>query len=460
MSRPTVLHWLSTSTRVVVGAATAVAVVAAVGAGIALTWPSISAEPVSLTARPPAAERVLACDGPLLALGRTVEEAAGLSVAAAPSLIVGPAGADADSTTLTGPTDTAPTVVTAAPVGGVVAAVGAAESAAVESDDLRGYAASACRPPLAESWLVGGATTTGSGDLLLLGNPGAVPATVQVTVYGASGPEVSPGGTQRVIPPGRQVAVPLAGLLPSEQSPVVRVSSTGAPVTAALQSSIIRGLTPGGVDVVSPAAAPASRLVIPGVGVVGSDDGQGTRSLVRLLSPTADAEATVTLRDASGRVAGEPARVPLTAGVPSELELSGLAAGTYTALVEADVPVVAGAWSATGLGVGADFAWYAAAPAIAESATFAVAAGPGAALVLAGAGSDVDVTVTAPDGSTQEVSAIADGATSVALTTPGVYSLSAVAPVSASVAYTAAGAVAAYPVWGPDAAAPPIVVLP
>src|SRR3546814_6297364 len=66
----------------------------------------------------------------------------------------------------------------------------AAGSSSVEAADLRGFAASACRPPLLESWLVGGATTTGSGDLVVLSNPGTVAATVQITVYGASGPQV------------------------------------------------------------------------------------------------------------------------------------------------------------------------------------------------------------------------------------------------------------------------------
>ncbi|MBN9166715.1 MAG: hypothetical protein J0I07_37630, partial [Myxococcales bacterium] len=41
-------------------------------------------------------------------------------------------------------------------------AYAAAGSATVASPDLIGFSASACRPPLAESWLVAGASTTGA----------------------------------------------------------------------------------------------------------------------------------------------------------------------------------------------------------------------------------------------------------------------------------------------------------
>ena len=100
-----------------------------------------------------------------------------------------------------------------------------------------------------ESWIVGGATTTGSADILLIANPGDVPATVELTVFDTDGPGVPPGG-ELVVAPQTQRAVPIAGLALGEASPVIRVSATGAPVTAALQASITRTLLPGGVDLV------------------------------------------------------------------------------------------------------------------------------------------------------------------------------------------------------------------
>jgi hypothetical protein len=336
----------------------------------------------------------------------------------------------------------------------------AAGSGSVAAADLRGFAASACRPPLAESWLVGGATSTGAADLLVLANPGSVPATVDVTVYGASGPQNAPGGSNRIVPAGTQVVVPLAGLLPDEQSPVVRVTTSGAPVGASLQSSLVRVLTPVGADEVSPVAAPETSVQIPGVTAAGLGDAQGAGTIVRMLSPTADTQAQVTVRDAAGQDVGAPAAVPLTAGVPTELELTGLPAGTVTVSVDAASPVVAGVWSTTGFGDGADFAWYAAAPSIDRPTTFAAASGPGARLVVAGRGEGASLTLSAPDGTMQQVAAPAGAAATVALAQPGVYTITPTGTVAASVAYAGTGALAGYPVWGPDAAAPPITVLP
>ena len=52
-----------------------------------------------------------------------------------------------------------------------------------------------------------------------------------------------------------------------EETPVVRVSAVGAPIHASLQASIIRTLTPGGVDQVGPVPQAEERTVITGVSV-------------------------------------------------------------------------------------------------------------------------------------------------------------------------------------------------
>ncbi|HCU77031.1 MAG TPA: large extracellular alpha-helical protein, partial [Microbacterium sp.] len=54
-----------------------------------------------------------------------------------------------------------------------------------------------------------------------LSNPGEVAATVTLTVYGAGGAEVPPGGGDIVVRPGAQRIIPLAGLALGEESPVV-----------------------------------------------------------------------------------------------------------------------------------------------------------------------------------------------------------------------------------------------
>lgn len=461
MTERRMFRWALTSARVLIGSGVAVAVVVAVVLAIALPWPRVSAEPVRVEATPAPADTVLACDGPLLALGRVVEAAGQVSVAAAQTVVAGPDAAAAQERTLASPADSAPLVFTAPADGSAPAAFAAAGSSTVQSADLRGFAASACRPPLLESWIVGGATTTGASDLLILANPGAVPATVQVTVYGAAGPVTPPGGTDRVIAAGTQAVVPLAGLLPSEESPVVHVTASGAPVSAALQSSIIRTLEPGGVDQVSPIAAAAATTVIPSVRVATIQSGPSASALVRVLSPGADTDATVTVLDADGTAVGDPTAVPLAAGVPSELDLSALTAGAYSIVVEAPVPVVAAAWATTGFEPGSDFAWYAPSPEVARGSVFAVPVGPDGVLTLVNRGAaDATIALTAPGGSTRDVTVRAGTAAQVPVSASGVYELVPSAPVFAGVSFAGDGALAGFPVWSADAATPPVPVYP
>lgn len=463
MSDRRLVRFAATSARVVAGTAVAAAAVVGTVAGIAAPWPEYAATPVRVEATPAPSDTVLACDGPLLALGRSADAAGGLSAAAAQQIVSGPADADASLTSLSGATGDADgdaQALRAAPRDRVQTSLAAAGSATAVSADLTGFAASACRAPLAESWLVGGASTTGSNDLVVLANPGDVPATVQLSVYGAQGVSTPPGGSNLVVPAGQRRVVPLAGLLLGEESPVVRVVASGAPVHASLQASLTRVLLPGGSDQVAPLAQADTRLVMPGVQVLTTGEGQAG-TVLRLLSPGSDATATVTLVPLdAGTTAPAPTDVPLSAGLPTSLDLSGLAAGAYTVEVSATAPVVGGTWSTTGFGEGADFAWYAPAPEFPSDGVFAVASGVGASLVLAGDTGDATVTVTPVDGG-EPLSSTVTAGESVALPLgPGVYRLDSDAPLRAAVSYAGAGALASYPLWPADAAASAVTVLP
>jgi hypothetical protein len=456
-------RYAATSARLVAGAAVAAAAVLGTVAAIAAPWPQYTAEPVRLQTTPAPSDTVLACDGPLLALGRSADSAGGLSAAAASEIVSGPADSGVTTSASSGATGSADgdaAVLRAAPRDGVQTPIAAATSATAASDDLVGFAASACRPPLAESWLVGGASTTGANDLIELANPGSVPATVQLSVYGAQGVSTPPSGQNIVVPAGERRVVPLAGLLLGEESPVVRVVSSGAPVHAALQASVTRVLLPGGVEQVAPIAQTDTRLVMPGVQVVGTAAGQAG-TVLRLLAPGADATATVTLEPLdAATTAPAPIEVPLVAELPTSLDLSGVATGTYSVDVSATAPVVGATWSTTGFGQGSDFAWYAAAPEIADSSVVAVAPGSGASIVLAGADSEATVTLTPTDGGTSVSTVVPAGASATLPVAAGVYRLDTTAPVRAAVAYVGASALASYPLWPGDAAASAVTVLP
>ncbi|MCJ1708946.1 DUF5719 family protein [Microbacterium sp. VKM Ac-2923] len=463
MGERRLVRYAATSARLVAGAAVAAAAVVGTVAAIAAPWPQYAAQPVRVQATPAPSDTVLACDGPLLALGRSADAASSLSAAASSQIVSGPADAGADTSTLSGATGDADgdaQVLRAAPRDGALTSIAAATSATAASDDLVGFAASACRPPLAESWLVGGASTTGANDLVELANPGSVPATVQLSVYGSQGVSTPPSGQNIVVPAGSRRVVPLAGLLLGEESPIVRVASSGAPVHAGLQTSVTRVLLPGGVEQVAPTAQADTHLVMPGVQVIETAAGQAG-TVLRLLAPASDASASVTVTPVdAATTAPTPIDIPLTAGLPTSLDLSGIPSGTYTVDVSATAAVVGSTWSTRGFGQGADFAWYASAPEIAEPSVVAVASGVGASVALAGGESEATVTLTPVEGGSPVTATVGAGAGAAVPVAAGVYRLETTAPVHAAVTYVAASAIASYPLWPADAAAAAVTVLP
>lgn len=468
MSRRRALVWAATSTRLVVGAALAAGIVLVVGVGVAAPWPTHEQEAASLTVTPTPADTVLACSGPLLALGRDATQAGALTSVAAGEAVSASAGAALDESTLS----SSPAVagsdgalsLLAAPEGDVRSDAAAASSATIEAEDLRGYTASACRPPLIESWLVGGSTTTGAADLVLLANPSDVAATVQLTLYGATGLTTPPGGADLRVDARSQRIVPLAALGVGEEAPIVRVTASGAPIAASLQSNITRTLLPGGVEQTGAIVGAETTQVVPGVQVLQSavDVGDsGATTVVRVLSPGSPTTVTVTAVDEDGEEALRQ-EAPLDADLPTEIDLAGLAAGRYSVAVTADVPVVAAIWQTTGLGEGSDFAWYTPAPLVSVPTLVAVPPGPTSVLFLAGAGEAADVAlepVSGP-GAALDATVSVDGLTVVTVTSGTVYRLESTSPLRAAVSYSGQGLLGGYPVWPADAAAAPLTVVP
>lgn len=210
MSDRRVFRWATTSARLLIGTAVSVLAVIAVVTAVSVPWPTLVREPLSIPATPAPAASVIACDGGLLSIGRTPTAASTVTLAAPQSVIGGTADGEgaAQQQLLTTGVGAGPLAFTAEPRDDQAVDIAATGAATANADDLAGFAASACRPPLLDSWLVGGSGATGAADLVLLANPGTVPATVQLTVYGVDGPETPPGGDGLVIGPGTQRVVP------------------------------------------------------------------------------------------------------------------------------------------------------------------------------------------------------------------------------------------------------------
>ena len=464
-------RWFVTGARAATGAVLSAGIVVAVVLAVNAPWPTVTREPVAISAVPTASDTVGACDGGMLVAGRSAGAAGEITVAAAQTPLVA-AGGPYSQVQLTADDvnglEGVPAFV-AEPVDGAAVPLAAAAAARVSADDIAGFALDACRTPLFDSWLVGGSTRTGETDLVLLANPGDVAATVELTVYGVTGPETPPGGTGLAVPARSQIVIPLSGIARGQDSPVVRVTATGAPVRASLQSSIVRTLAPGGIDQQSAVALPERTQVIPGLVVTTRPTASATlesTTIARLLAPASDGEAEVTVR-AVGRADPvlEPVTVPLTTGVPLQLELPGLQTGSYAVTVAASVPVGAAVWQTTGFGAGADIAWLTSAPELTRPTLIAVPGGPLPRLHLVNLGeSDVELQLRIVEGAGSDatVSVPGGGGVAVPIARDTVWEIDAGgAPgIHGQVTMSGTRALAGYAVWPSDAAADPVTVYP
>lgn len=450
----------ATGARVLTGAVVAAACVAGTVAAIAAPWPTIAHAPAQAEVAPSPGDTVLVCNGDLRDLGRDASNALQMESAGTPRFTVGDSGGDPEITPLSvGDLSGAGEVrrITGAVEGRTAPLIGAAESIALATDDLSGYAAAPCREAGIESWLIGGSVQTGARDIIVLTNPGAVPATVTLTVFGSVR-----GSSTTIVPASSQVAMPLTSIAAGSTAPIVRVTATGSPVRAVLQSSLTQTLDPVGIDLQDSVAGPQQHPVIPGVKVVEVDSDGSSSAVLRLFSPGSDAQATVTVRASGESATASTFTTELAADEPTEMALSDLAPGMYDVFVDSDAPVLSAVREQDGSGPGSDFAWAMPAPELDDRALVAVPSGPSPTLYLVN-DEDADATVTVADadgGDPRDVIVPAGSSASVALTERTAYSLATTGPVHASVAVSAEGALAVWPVWPPVAAEKSITVYP
>ena len=239
--------------------------------------------------------------------------------------------------------------------------------------DLQGTAASNCHQPSNDQWIAGTSTTVGRASVLLLTNASSTPATVSLELFGAQGQIQAPGSRGLLVAPGSSRAVVLAGLAPGEEQLSVRVRSAGGPVAAVIQQSVLRGLTPGGVDFIAPGAAPAVRQVMTGVDIqdpaglsqLTGKPGYGDAGPALHLTVPGPSDAVVEVRiyGRDGQVALPSGGViTAKAGAVTEISLAGVPAGQYTVAASSDVSFVAATRVTRGLqdGQPTDVAWAAA----------------------------------------------------------------------------------------------------
>ena len=210
----------------------------------------------------------------------------------------------------------------------------------------RGYAETACTPPLTEQWFVGASTTIGADPYVQLVNVEDFSALVDITVFTPDGQANAPDGIGIVVPGRRATRIRLDSLAPDAKMTAVHVTTRTGRVAAAVRDTHTRGLTALGTDWVPLARAPQHEVVIPGI----PTDGDPGLSSVRLaVANPGDRDTSIAVQ----AIAADNDFIPVNldsvlvkAGTVQIIDLTqslkGKAAAVQVTSSDATVPIVAG----------------------------------------------------------------------------------------------------------------------
>lgn len=454
-----------------------------IAAAVLIPLPTIGSTPTGVTVTPVPTAQQLVCAGSVLRLADdTGEGATTVSALGRPELRAASSDGQVSTSPVgvsdasTGGSSSAPAIVSTPPAATDStqgALVSGAQSELVEEGDFVGLAAADCDVANGDSWLAGGSTAVGRTTLLSLTNPSEVSATVNLELFGEDGPVVAPGTNGIIVPANGQRVLSLAGFEPDIVSPVVHVTSTGGQVSATLQEAIVRGLAPGGVDIISSVPALLTSAIIPGVVVTDLDAVQALRkggdpqfddveTAVRVFAPgEGTVSITVSVRPEDGADTGTSFTLDIDAGRVTDIPVQQLATGSYTIGIEASAPVVATARVTSAVGERTDFAWFSSASLLTGGAQLTAAPGPNPVLHLANPSTtDAQVVVSSRTGASSTVAVPAGASALVPLDPGATYSLSGFTALYAAVTLEENGMIAGYDVRPPGVGSAPIVVYP
>ncbi len=259
-----------------------------------------------------------------------------------------------------------PVVVEAAPD----APVAGLQVTRTDDGDLAGLAASSCTTPTETAWLVGGAVEAGRSGRIVLSNPSATVASVDLTVLTPEGPVAPAAGQDLAVGAGTSREVLLEALLPPTTALAVGVTARGAAVAGQLVDTYVSGVRAQGVEHVA-ATSPATAFTVPGVLAA------ARTTTLRLANPGPEPAAVgwQVLGDDGALVLAAEAvtTVPPGAVVDLPLDLTGPdgepAAGPVALQVSADQPVLGAVQVRLGRDDGlSEIAWAAPAPALDDEA--------------------------------------------------------------------------------------------
>ncbi|HTC69179.1 MAG TPA: DUF5719 family protein [Acidothermaceae bacterium] len=291
-----------------------------------------------------------------------------------------------------GPATQAPVAITA--TGPVTDSLSAVQFTRAPVSGEAQISTAQCGSPTTNAWFAGFSSNVGAHASLLLTNIDAVPATVDVSIWGAQGGEPD---TRRGIAVAAmsQVAVPLDQIEPGLPVGVAQVVATSGRIVPAVRDDAENGSIPLGVDWLPPTAAPATTQTVPGI--LGD---AGPRHLIVGNPGAVDANFSLTVVTADGAfMPTQFTSLTVDAGEVSDVSLDPVLQGEAAAiLITSSQPVVAGGISmlpSDAVG-GSDFAFTAAVPPLSGPTVVAggeVGAGRVTQLVLSAPSDDAPVEV-------------------------------------------------------------------
>ena len=207
----------------------------------------------------------------------------------------------------------------------------------------RGLATTACLPSGSDFWFVGAGTRVGQQSVLVLTNPEASVATVDVGVYGRRGRFDSPSGTGITVPARSRVEVSVPRLAPGQEVLALHVEVRSGRLSAAVTETDVNGFEPRGTDWIPATVEPDRALVVPGVPAVAKD--RLSKVTLDVAAPRSDATVSVKLVTPDGTfVPVGGGEMDVRGGTVRQLDLTNaLRSQPAALLVTSDAPVVAGA---------------------------------------------------------------------------------------------------------------------
>ncbi|RKW70637.1 DUF5719 family protein [Galactobacter caseinivorans] len=239
------------------------------------------------------------------------------------------------------------------PLGGLRSQAAAIRTISQSGGDLAGLAAPSCTAPSNSTVLTGASTTVGHTAVLTVTNPSKNAAGVTVEVRTPDGVATTGAVLPFTLGGGETRTINLGGTARDSEAVTAVVESSGAAVGASINQSILRGTTPGGIDVIQGTAGPGLTQTLPGIQLqdqaaskaVGVSENAGEQTpqvqITDFSGQGTTAELVALGGDGKETSVAKDIKVPAS-GVAS-VGVSSLPAGSYTFVVRAEDSVVAGA---------------------------------------------------------------------------------------------------------------------